>query len=112
LTYINTVLRGTTPLYPGKAERIWAGSEKCPGFYSPGQEPLTVSGLQAALTSIFFAALCASAFFGSVTVNMPLANFASILSASTQKPVQTSRGFARADNIPSAFPPFLPGARL
>jgi hypothetical protein len=35
------------------------------------------------LTSIVLAGCCASGFFGSITVSTPLANFASILLAST-----------------------------
>ena len=38
---------------------------------------------QAALTSIFFAGFCASAFLGSFTVSTPFLKLASILSAST-----------------------------
>ena len=38
---------------------------------------------QAALTSIFFAAVCASGFFGNVTVSTPFLKLASILSVST-----------------------------
>jgi hypothetical protein len=38
---------------------------------------------QATLTSIFFAAICASGFFGSVTVSTPFLKLASILSVST-----------------------------
>ena len=43
----------------------------------------TESDQAAALTSIFFAGFCASAFFGSVTVSTPFLKLASILSVST-----------------------------
>jgi hypothetical protein len=45
----------------------------------------------AALTSIFFAGFCASAFLGSVSVSTPFLKLASILSASTPSGISKRR---------------------